>query len=71
VFKKEIRFEEKASINLKLAKMKADYSRWTMVHEIIKNTDTIAAVLTVDGAWMDTQKRKLVLPPAVFIQLLI
>mgnify|MGYP003514125921 CR=1 FL=1 len=27
------------------------------------NYETIAAILTIDGAWIDTQKRKLTLPP--------
>src|SRR5687768_268098 len=66
VFKKEIRFEDKVTINIKLSKTKADYSRWTIVHEIFKNSDTIAAIITVDGAWLDTQKRKLTAPPDIF-----
>lgn len=66
IFKKEIRFGDRVSINIKLDKLKADFSRWTMVHEIFRNNDSLAAVITVDGAWIDTQKRKLVLPPDVF-----
>src|SRR5436853_7784320 len=59
VFKKEIRFGDKVTIALKLLKGKRDYSRWTIQHDIIKNGDTVSAVLTVDGAWLDTIKRKL------------
>jgi len=66
IFKKEIRFEDNVTINIKLAKAKADYSRWTIVHEIFKNDNVLAALITVDGAWMDTQKRKLARPPDVF-----
>ena len=66
IFKKEIRFEDKVAINIKLSKTKADYSRWTIVHEIFKNNDILAAIITVDGAWLDTQKRKLSVPPDVF-----
>ena len=43
-----------------------DFSRWTMVHEIWKNGDTLSAVITVDGAWMDTVRRKLTIPPKSF-----
>ena len=38
VFKKEIRFEDKVYINIKLDKAKVDYSRWIIVHELLKMT---------------------------------
>jgi acyl-CoA thioester hydrolase len=63
VFKKEIRLGDKVTIGLKLLKSKKDYSRWTIQHDIIKNGDVISAILTVDGAWLDTAKRKLATPP--------
>ena len=66
VFKKEIRFDDKVTINIKLDKSKADYSRWTVVHEIYKDDNVLAALITVDGAWLDTQKRKLAHPPDIF-----
>jgi len=66
VFKKEIHFEDKVIINIKLDKAKADYSRWTIVHEILKDDNILAAMITVDGAWMDTQKRKLAMLPVIF-----
>ena len=66
IFKKEIRFDDKVTINIKLSKSRADHSRWTMVHEIYKNDDILAASITVDGAWLDTKKRKLSVPPDIF-----
>lgn len=59
VFRKEIRPEDKVSIHLELTKAKRDLSRWTIRHQIIKNRDTLSAVLTVDIAWLDTVRRKL------------
>lgn len=64
VFKKEIRLGDKVAINLQILKAKRDFSRWTIQHTVIKNEETIAAILTVDGAWLDTVKRKLATPPA-------
>jgi acyl-CoA thioester hydrolase len=49
-----------------LAKANDDFSRWTMVHEIWKNENTLSAVITLDGAWMDTVHRKLTAPPQTF-----
>ncbi|MCW3115964.1 MAG: thioesterase [Chitinophagaceae bacterium] len=64
VFKKEIRSGDKITIDLKLLKSRRDYSRWSIQHSIRKNGETIAAVLTVDGAWINTAERKLAVPPA-------
>jgi acyl-CoA thioester hydrolase len=68
VFRKEINFDDKVSINLKLLKSCRDFSRWTFIHEIRKNEDTICALITIDGAWMNTDNRKLFNPPAEVIQ---
>jgi acyl-CoA thioester hydrolase len=66
VFKREIKFSDEIMVNLKLDKALADMSRWTMIHELWKNTEIIAAIITVDGAWMDTKIRKLTKPPEIF-----
>jgi acyl-CoA thioester hydrolase len=63
VFRREIRLGDKVTINLQVLKAKRDYSRWTIQHTVIKNDDTVSAILTVDGAWLDTARRKLVTPP--------
>lgn len=65
VFKREIAFADSIEVNLKLRKCRRDYSRWTMIHEVYKNTDTLSAIITVDGAWIDTHIRKLAIPPPV------
>jgi acyl-CoA thioester hydrolase len=64
IFKKEIRLDDKVIINLHLLKAKRDYSRWSIQHFISKNEGIVSAILTVDGAWLDTAKRKLEIPPA-------
>ena len=64
VFRKEIRLGDIVTIDLVLQKSRRDYSRWTIQHKIRKNTDIISAILTVDGAWLDTVKRKLTAPPS-------
>ena len=62
MFRKEIRLGDNVTINLELLKSRRDYSRWTIQHTIMKNSDT-SSILTVDGAWLDTVKRKLTTPP--------
>jgi len=66
VFRKEIRLEDTVTVDLELLRTKKDFSRWSVQHEIKKNGDTLAAILTVDIAWIDTVRRKLsVLPEEV------
>ena len=54
---------DSVTIDLQVLKAKRDYSRWTIQHTVRKNGDTISAIITVDGAWLDTGKRKLATPP--------
>ena len=64
VFRKEIRLGDKLSINLQVLKSRADFSRWTIRHQLVKSEKIIACTITVDGAWFSTAARKLVTPPA-------
>lgn len=63
IFKREIRFGDNVTIDLKLLKARRDYSRWTVQHQLIKNDEILAAIITMDGAWIDVEKRKLTVPP--------
>ncbi|TDH20048.1 acyl-CoA thioesterase [Segetibacter sp. 3557_3] len=64
VFKRELTFGDKVWINMTLLSSRRDSSRWTMQHEIWKNDDVLAAIITIDGAWIDVVKRKLTGLPA-------
>jgi acyl-CoA thioester hydrolase len=70
MFKKEIKLADIVSIDVKLQKVKPDFSRWTIQHTIYKNGDIVCAYLTIDGAWMDTIKRKLTIPPPEVVKTL-
>jgi len=64
VFRKEIREGDKITIDLRLLKARRNYSRWSIHHVITKNEDILSAIITVDGAWINTVERKLATPPA-------
>lgn len=66
-FKSEIKFGDKISISLKLRFVTADFRKFSMVHEIFKNGNELAALLIIDGAWMHTERRKIVSPPQIVI----
>lgn len=62
VFRREIHFEDRLVIIAELLKASEDYSRWSFRHRLIKGEDVLAATLTVDGAWIDIEKRKMAVP---------
>jgi len=63
VFKRELHMADEITINVEAVKATQEFDRWTLRHEIVKKDGTVAAILTLDGAWMDTAKRKLAIPP--------
>jgi acyl-CoA thioester hydrolase len=65
-YKREIRFGDEVAITLVLDKVSDDHRKWSMSHEIWINGDTLAATITLDGAWLDTAARKVTVPPDVF-----
>jgi acyl-CoA thioester hydrolase len=69
-FKREIVFGDEISVSLKLRSVSKDFRKFSMQHEIFKNGSELAAILNVDGAWMHTRHRKIIIPPAVVINTL-
>jgi acyl-CoA thioester hydrolase len=62
VFKKEIFLSDTITITTQLAKGNEDGSRWTIRHEFIGTDHKVCAILTLDGAWIDTKRRRLLSP---------
>lgn len=65
IFRRELVLDDPVTINLEVLKAKRDYSRWSIQHTIMKNPATVSAILTVEGAWIDTMRRKLTLPHSI------
>lgn len=62
IFKREILLEDQISLTVELVKTTPDYGRWSLRHHFLKGDQTLAAILNVDGAWIDLTKRKLAVP---------
>jgi acyl-CoA thioester hydrolase len=62
IFKREIVFEDKITLSVELVKATPDFGRWSLRHQFTRGDGTIAAILNVDGAWIDLAKRKLAVP---------
>lgn len=65
-FLREINLMEAITVTCALTKMREDGSRWSFLHEIYKGDPDEggikAAVIEVDGAWLDLENRKLGIP---------
>lgn len=68
IFKREIRFEDKVTINVEILKATPDYSRWSLRHNFVKGDGTLAAIINVDGAWFSTAERKLIVPGETLVR---
>ena len=66
-FLKEVHIGEEIRVDGQLAAVSADGSRWSIVHTIYKADGRVAATVTVDGAWLDLDRRKLTVPPAELV----
>lgn len=66
IFKREIKFGDSVIINLKIKGISANSKKWIMMHELWKNNDILCAAITIEGAWMNTQLRKIIAPPEIF-----
>ena len=69
IFLKEILGNENIRVDAMLLKMNDDGSRWSIMNHFYKADGTLAAKLTVDGAWMDIIARKLKVPPTELLTL--
>lgn len=59
IYLKELRPNDSIYITCVLTKLNTDGSRWSFKQEIFRNDGVKAAIVNVDGAWIDTEKRKL------------
>lgn len=65
IFKREIMYGEKVYVKVEVIKLRKDFTRWSVRNTFTKPNGQVAALLTVEGAWMDTKERKLTAPPSV------
>ncbi len=69
-YRREVRGGQTVSVNVLAAGLAPDGSQWRVKHEIKGQDGRQAALLTIDGAWIDLETRKLVAPPPELIAVL-
>jgi acyl-CoA thioester hydrolase len=68
-FKREVRWGDSLYITLEVTRLRRDFSRFSFRHILYKQDDVVCAVMTIDGAWLDTRLRKLCVPPPFLAEL--
>ena len=63
IFRREIKLGDELIVTVELLKAREDFSRWSIQHQFFKSNNQLAATLIVDGAWINTELRKLALIP--------
>ncbi|MDH5607947.1 MAG: thioesterase family protein [Cyclobacteriaceae bacterium] len=68
-FFKEIRIGEKLEVDIALVKARRNATKWTFRQKIYKMDGSLSAQVEVDGAWLDLQSRKVIVPPQKIIDM--
>ena len=63
LYLREIGINERIRVTCEICKARFDGSRWSIRHELYREDDVKAAIITADGAWIDMEKRKLAVLP--------
>lgn len=69
-YRSEVQMGEPITVSFAVTALPRDGQHWTVQHEIKKADGALAAETTLDGAWLDLVRRKLVRPPQDLIDLL-
>ena len=64
IYLREVGMNDTVKVTSELTKARPDGSRWSIRHELFRGDDVKAAVINVDGAWIDVVNRKLAHLPA-------
>lgn len=62
IFKREVRMDDVVTLDVVVVKATKEFSRWSLRHHFTKYDGTLAAIINIDGAWMDLARRKLIIP---------
>ena len=67
---KEIGFQHSFTIDFSLVELRAQGSQWVLRHDVWRDDGARAAVLTLEGGWLNLETRSLVEPPEELIEIL-
>lgn len=69
-YRRELVFGEEVTVSVLFAGLSEDGSQWRVHQEVTRADGKQAAVLTIDGAWIHLDSRKVIAPPRELLNLL-
>lgn len=63
-YRREVLFGDALVVNVRCAGLSPDSSQWRVHQEVLRSDGREAAVLTIQGGWIDLDSRKPIIPPA-------
>lgn len=69
-YRRELAFGDEVVVSVLFAGLSEDGSQWRVHQEVTRGDGKQAAILTIDGAWIHLDRRKLIAPPDELVQLL-
>ncbi len=69
-YRRELVFGEEVSVSVLFAGLSEDGSQWRVYQEVTRADGKQAAILTIDGAWIHLERRRLIAPPDELLELL-
>ena len=69
-YRRELLFGDEITVNVLFAGLSDDGSQWRVQQEVMRADHKQAAVLTIEGAWIHLDSRRLVAPPHELLGLL-
>src|SRR5512140_2005935 len=69
-YRRELILGDNVTVSVLFAGLSDDGSHWEVVQEVERADGKLAAILTIDGGWLDLDSRKLVAPPHDLLELL-
>ena len=69
-YRRELVFGDEATVGVIAAGLSEDGSQWRVHQEVTRADGKQAAVLRIDGAWIDLASRRLIAPPPDLLDLL-
>jgi acyl-CoA thioester hydrolase len=70
-YRRELVFGDEATVSVVAAGLSEDGSQWRVQQEVTRADGKQAAILRIDGAWIDLDSRRLIAPPSDLVDVLL
>lgn len=70
-YKREVLFGDELRVTIRCAGLSPDGSQWRVHQDVLRPDGREAAVLTIQGGWMNLESRKLAAPPPELASILL